>query len=135
MLPDGNVANIGDERFLCTELLFKPQIKDYQFVGIHRTLVSAIDKCEDSDVKREMYANIVLCGGTTMLKGFPERIAKEMIRLAPADTKVHVIADRDRNYRAWLGGSVLAHLETFPQRVITRWEFEEEGVEIVHRMC
>ena len=135
MLSDGSVINIGDERFRCTELLFKPQVKDYQFDGVHRTMVSSINKCDDSDLEKEMYANIVLCGGSTMLKGFPERIEKEMIRFAPAGTKVHVIASPHRKYGAWVGGSILGYLATFPEMVITRKEYDEEGVEIVHRKC
>jgi actin-related protein len=39
-------------------------------------------KC-DVDIRRDLYANVVLSGGTTMFSGIGERMMKEMSQLAP----------------------------------------------------
>ena len=86
-------------------------------------------------VPADLYANIVLSGGTTMFKGLSERIEKEVASLAPQTMRVRVVTTRERNLGAWFGGSILASLETFPQMVITRNEYNERGPGIVHRKC
>jgi actin-related protein len=47
--------------------------------------------------------------------------------------KIKVIADPDRKDAAWIGGSILASLDTFPQMVITHEEYNDCGPGIVHR--
>ncbi|KAH0792529.1 actin [Histomonas meleagridis] len=89
----------------------------------------------DIDVRKDLYANIVLSGGTTMFEGLPERMEKEMVRLAPPTMKIKVVAPPERKYAVWIGGSILASLATFPQMVITRDEYNEAGPGIVHRKC
>lgn len=50
----------------------------------------SIMKC-DMDVRKDLYSNIVLSGGTTMLPGTPERLSKEMQGLVPSGTKINVV--------------------------------------------
>ena len=133
-LPDGNVITIADERFRCPELLFKPHMNGFEFDGIDKTLFDSIIKC-DIDVRKDLYSNIVLSGGTTMFEGLPERIEKEITNLAPPTIKVKVIAPPERKYAVWIGGSILASLATFPQMVITHDEYNDAGPGIVHRKC
>ena len=133
-LPDGNVITIADERFRCPELLFQPHMNGFEFDGIDKTLFDSVMKC-DIDVRKDLYANIVLSGGTTMFNGLPERIAKEITTLAPPTMKVKVVAPPERKYAVWIGGSILASLATFPQMVITHEEYNDAGPGIVHRKC
>jgi actin len=133
-LPDGNEIVIGNERFRCPELLFKPSFNGFDFDGIDQTLFASITKC-DRDLWKDLYANIVLSGGTTCFPGFPERIEKEITRLAPSRMKIEVVAHPARKYAAWIGGSKLASLATFPQMMITREEYNDAGSWIVHRKC
>jgi actin len=125
---------IGRERFRCAELLFKPSFNGFEFDGIDQTLFDSIMRC-DIDVRKDVYANIVLSGGSTMFQGLPERIEKEIIRLAPPPMKIKVIARPERKYAVWIGGSILASLATFPQMVITHEEYNAAGPGIVHRKC
>ena len=133
-LPDGQVITFGKERFMCPELLFKPSMNGIEADGIDRTTYDSIMNC-DIDVRKDLYANIVLSGGTTMFEGIAERMEKEITALAPPTMKVKVIAPPERKYAVWIGGSILASLATFPQMVITREEFNEAGPSIVHRKC
>ena len=42
-------------------------------------------KC-DVDIRKDLYANIVFCGGNTMYPGIGERMTKELSALAPTST-------------------------------------------------
>ena len=51
-------------------------------------------KC-DVDIRKDLYANIVLSGGTTMYPGIGERMTKELTALAPSTMKIKVVAPPD----------------------------------------
>jgi actin-related protein len=133
-LPDGQVITIGNERFRCPEVLFQPSFIGLEQSGIHTLTYESIMKC-DVDIRKELYGNIVLSGGTTMFNGIAERLSKEMTALAPPTIKVKVVAPPERKYSVWIGGSILSSLSTFQQMWITKDEYNESGPSIVHRKC
>lgn len=133
-LPDGQVITIGSERFRCPEVLFDPSLIGLNEDGIQDIAFRSIMQC-DSDVRRDMYANMVLSGGTTMFKGIGERVTKEIIGLLPSSMKVKVIAPPERLYSVWTGGSIMACLSSFEQKWITVYDYEEYGPSIVHQKC
>ncbi|KAL0365963.1 UNVERIFIED_CONTAM: actin [Sesamum radiatum] len=65
--------------------------------------------------RKDLYENIVLSGGSTMLPGFADRMSKEISDVAPRNTNINIVAPPDRNYTVWIGGSILASLTTFRQ--------------------
>ncbi|KAL5229089.1 hypothetical protein ABZP36_017354 [Zizania latifolia] len=67
-LPDEQVITISSERFRCPEVLFQPSMIGMESVGIHETNYNSIIKCE-VDIRKDLYGNIVLSGGSTMLPG------------------------------------------------------------------
>jgi actin beta/gamma 1 len=71
-LPDGQVITIGDERFRAPEALFQPSMLGLESAGIHETTYNSIMKC-DVDIRKDLYGNIVLSGGTTMYPGIADR--------------------------------------------------------------
>jgi actin len=91
-------------------------------------------KC-DVDVRKDLYANIVLSGGTTMYPGIVDRLKQDVTERAPKTMTIKVVAPEERKYAVWVGGSILASLATFPQMVITKEEYDEAGASIVHRKC
>jgi len=133
-LPDGQVIVIGNERFRCPEALFQPSFLGRESAGIHETTFNTIMKC-DVDIRKDLYGNIVLSGGTTMFPGIAERMQKEITNLAPPTMKVKIIAPPERKYSVWIGGSILASLSTFQQMWISKEEYDESGPAIVHRKC
>jgi actin-related protein len=133
-LPDGNIITIGNERFRCPEVLFQPSFIGKEAAGIHDTMFQTIMKC-DVDIRKDLYSNIVLSGGTTMFNGIAERLTKEITSLAPAAMKIKVVAPPERKYSVWIGGSILASLSTFQQMWISKAEYDESGPSIVHRKC
>lgn len=133
-LPDGNVITINNERFRCPEFLFKPLMNGFEEDGIDRIIYNSIMKC-NIGARKDLYSNIVLSGGSSMIEGFPERIEKEITSLAPPTMKVKVHAAPERKYSVWIGGSIFASISTFPNWLITHDEYNDNGVEIVHRKC
>jgi len=133
-LPDGNVITIGSERFRAPETLFQPNFIGMESSGIHKLTFDSIMKC-DVDIRRDLYKNIVMSGGTTMFNGIPARLEKEMKALAPQGMDIKVIAPPERKYSVWIGGSILASLSTFEEMWVTKEEYDESGPTIVHRKC
>eukprot|EP01029_Cantina_marsupialis_P023601 TRINITY_DN591_c0_g2_i1.p1 TRINITY_DN591_c0_g2~~TRINITY_DN591_c0_g2_i1.p1 ORF type:complete len:377 (-),score=96.05 TRINITY_DN591_c0_g2_i1:268-1398(-) len=133
-LPDGNVVTVASERFRCPEILFQPNLYGKEDLGIHDTMFRTIMKC-DVDIRKDLYNNIVLSGGTTMFPGIADRLTKEITALAPSTMKIRVIAPPERKYSVWIGGSILASLSTFASMWISKAEYEESGPSIVHRKC
>jgi len=133
-LPDDSILTIHNERFRCPEVMFQPSFVYKEAAGIHETLFQTIMKC-DVDIRKDLYSNIVLSGGTTMFPGIAERLTKELTSLAPAAMKIKVVAPPERKYSVWIGGSILASLSTFRQMWITKAEYDERGPTIVHRKC
>merc|ERR1712093_838827 len=75
-LPDGQVITIGNERFRGPEA-----------AGAHEFCYNSIMKC-DVDIRKDLYGNIVMSGGTTMYPGIADRVQKEVQALAPPTMKI-----------------------------------------------
>jgi actin-related protein len=133
-LPDGQVITIGAERFRCPEVLFKPNFIGLEQEGIHKLTFQSIMKC-DVDIRKDLYNNVVMSGGTTMFNGIPERMQKEIKALAPDSMTIKIIAPPERKYSVWIGGSILSSLSTFEEMWIQKAEYDEAGPSIVHRKC
>jgi actin beta/gamma 1 len=133
-LPDGSHLTIGNERFRAPEALFQPSLLGLDIDGADETTFKSIMKC-DLDIRRDLYGNVVLSGGTTMYAGIAERLTKELTNRAPPSMKVKVVAPPERKFSVWIGGSILSSLSSFQQMWVSKAEYEEAGPSIVHRKC
>jgi actin-related protein len=133
-LPDGNVVTINSQRFRCPEVLFQPSMIGKELTGIDQTTYDSIMKC-DVDIRKDLYANVVMSGGTTMFKDIDVRLQAELERLAPGAMRIKVVAPPERKYSVWIGGSILSSLSTFQSMWITKEEYDDAGPSIVHRKC
>jgi actin-related protein len=133
-LPDGVIITVGNERFRCPEALFQPSLLGMEIDGMHQTTYNSIMK-SDIDIRKELFGNIVLSGGTTMFPGIADRMQKEVTNLAPSAMKIKIIAPPERKYSVWIGGSILASLATFNSMWISSQEYNEIGASVVHRKC
>merc|ERR1712227_707426 len=118
-LPDGQVITISNERFRCPEVLFQPSFVGKEDEGVHVLTYNSIMKC-DIDIRKDLYGNIVLSGGSTMFPGIADRMNKEITAKAPTSMTV------------WIGGSILASLSTFEEMWVTKEEYDDSGPSIVH---
>nr|XP_015107812.1 actin, cytoplasmic 1-like [Vicugna pacos] len=96
-LPDGQVITVGSERFCCPEALFQPTFLGLEACGIHETTLNSIMKC-DVDIRKDLYTNTVLSGGTTIYPGITSRMQKELTALAPSMVKVKIIVTPELKY-------------------------------------
>ena len=135
-LPDGQIVKVSNERFRCPEALFQPNLIGMQIGGIHQFINQSIADCDDSSaLRKELYANILLTGGTTFLPGINERLQKELTTLAPSVKKIKILSPIERQYSAWRGGSLIASMPAFNKMCITKEEYDEHGPSIVHQKC
>jgi len=135
-LPDGSTVTVGNECFQGPEALFQPTLVglESETQGIHQLARSSILRCP-LDSRKDLFDNIVLCGGSTMFPGMQERLSEELKRLVPSSMDVKVVAPPERVNSTWIGGSILASLASFDKKWITRDEYAEVGPSIVHRKC
>ena len=133
-LPDGQVISVGDQMFRCPEALFQPSMLGVEVDGIHETVHNSIMKC-DIDTRKALYENIVLAGGTTLCPGITDRMQKEITALAPDSMKIKILPPPERRYSAWIGGSMLTSFSNFKQMWISKQEYTESGLSIIHRKC
>lgn len=131
-------------------MLFKPDLIGEECEGIHEVLMYSIQK-SDMDLRKMLYQNIVLSGGSTLFKNFGDRLLQEIKKNVAKDMKIRVssggtkkgshfnnfshqiAAPQERLYSTWMGGSILASLDTFKKMWISKREFDEEGQRAVHR--
>ncbi|KAI8810503.1 actin-like protein [Cladochytrium replicatum] len=130
-LPDGNIVKLGSERFRAPEILFNPEIIGQEYPGVHQVVVDCINKA-DMDLRKNLYANIVLSGGSTLCKGFGDRLLHEVKKLAMKEMKIKIFVPPERKWSTWIGGSILASLSTFKKMWVSAEEYEEDP-DIIHR--
>lgn len=148
-LPDGNVLDIGAPRFHISECLFQraegKQISGLEgsdfpgmtFKGLQHMVAESVGAC-DVDVRKEMYNNIILTGGTSLIPGFGARLTNELNADLPAVLKTKVVAPSngiERTFGAWVGGAILGSLGTFHQMWLSRQEYAEQGASILAQKC
>jgi len=133
-LPSGEEITLLEERYKCPEALFDPTVLGREAGGIHDQLYNSVMKC-DIDLRREMFGNVVLSGGTTLLPGLEARLNDELKSMVPPTMRVKAVAPPERRFSVWMGGSILADLKTFQQMWISSEEYYEIGAHIVHRKC
>lgn len=126
-LPGGQIIQVDHrKRFSASEIIFSPEIINSSAKGIVEMAYDSIEKC-DSDLKINLYNNIVLAGGSTLMPGFKERFEDEIIRLAEhnAKTDINITADLHRKNAAWIGGSMLASFSTFKDMCISKDDYDQ----------
>ena len=133
-LPDGTRVRLSSKRWNVVEALFQPSLlpgADDQQRGIHKLAIDSIHKC-DSDISASLLQNVVLSGGTSMIRHLPERVEAELAALAPSE-RIKVHASTERSHATWIGGSILASLPTFQDLWVTKADYEEYGQN--HPVC
>lgn len=150
-LPDGHLVQLGAEQFRSLEILFNPQLIGNESPGLHELTSLAISKT-DLDLRPGLYQNIIISGGSTLLKNFGERLLVELKNQQQqmggssswnysryssdysANMKVKISAPPERKYSTWIGGSILAGLSTFKKMWVTSQEYNEDS-DLIHKKC
>lgn len=140
-------VDVGFERFLGPEIFFNPEMANSEFLA---PLSEIVDDCIQNspiDVRRPLYKNIVLSGGSTMFRDFDRRLQRDIQRLVNARLKtsyslsqgrlepkpidVQVLSHHMQRYAVWFGGSMLASLSEFYSTYChTKAQYDEWGPSI-----
>ncbi|RLI09075.1 hypothetical protein DRO32_01385 [Candidatus Bathyarchaeota archaeon] len=133
-LADGTTIRLGEELFLAPEVLFNPPLMGLDLDPLPKLILDSIMAC-DIDQRRDLLENIIVCGGTSLLKGLKERLRVELERLLREEgirTRPRVVMPKLREFYAWMGASKLASLVEDLGLWVTREEYEEHGASIVN---
>jgi hypothetical protein len=130
-LPDGQLIELGAERFRAPELLFRPSLVGDESQRRRRL------RRERRAPRRPRAATPALgqhCAERRLdaADGFGERLLNELKALG-GDVKINISAPKERRFSTWMGGSILATLGTFKQMWVLRKEYEDEGANVVNR--
>jgi len=127
-LPDGQVITVGRERFSAPEVLFKPSLIGLESEGIHNLIYGSIMKT-DPKVRKDLYNNIVLTGGSTLFNSIDERLLKEISAIASPTVRISVIASPQRGSLSWIGASKAS--SSFESSWISVDDYSEKGPSIL----
>jgi actin-like protein 6A len=104
-LPDGNVIDVGVERYKIPELLFQPELigsfglggdaPDLKNAkGLSQLVLENINRC-DVDVRKDLFGGMLLAGGGSLFPQLRERLEAELHDAAPTNVRVKVTASQN----------------------------------------
>ncbi|XP_060604343.1 actin-related protein 3 isoform X2 [Ruditapes philippinarum] len=139
-------VDVGYERFLGPEIFFHPEFSNPDFTTPISEVVDTVIQQSPIDVRRGLYKNIVLSGGSTMFKDFGRKLQRDVKRVVdgrlkvseelsggrikPKPIDVQVITHHMQRYAVWFGGSMLASTPEFYQVCHTKADYDEHGPSI-----
>lgn len=142
-------VDIGYERFLAPEIFFNPEIASSDFLTPLPEVVDTVIQQSPIDVRRGLYKNIVLSGGSTMFQHFGQRLKKDLNSIVQerlhaseaaggnlarsSGLDVNVISHKMQRYAVWYGGSLLGSLPDFYSFCYDKKDYEEHGPSIVRK--
>lgn len=140
-----NTVDVGYERFLAPEIFFNPEICSSDYLTPLPTVVDQVIQSSPIDVRKKLYKNIVLSGGSTMFKDFGRRLQRDLKGLAnerielseklsgvkSTGVDVQVISHKRQRNAVWFGGSLLAQTSEFKSYCYTKQDYDEYGPNIV----
>lgn len=154
VLPDGTQVNletkIGKDLKRVPELLFTEQIPfaeefaagrenlveqhaTLSNLPLHKLVHESLTAVGDADLRKELCANIVLVGGSSLLPHMEQRLSSEISSIVSGGQKCKVIGSKfsvERSHAAWIGASILTSLGSFQQLWLSRKEYDELGVSL-----
>lgn len=132
--------DVGYEQFLGPEVFFSPDILSTTHTRALPQVVDDVIQSCPIDVRKGLYKNIVLSGGTTMFRNFHSRLQRDMRQLVKdrlgeraGKMEVNVVSHERQRYAVWYGGSVVGSSPQFNQIAISKAQYDEEGPSICRR--
>lgn len=132
-----STVDVGYERFLAPEIFFNPEIYSSDFLTPLPLVVDGVIQQSPIDVRRGLYKNIVLSGGSTLYKDFGRRLQRDIKQLVDARIRasevrsggarsggldVQVISHKRQRHGPWFGGSLLGQTPEFRSYCHTKAE-------------
>ena len=135
VLPDGREISftMGRDRMMGGELLFRPSYAPHNkdVIPVHEILWNCLQELPFS-VARSVKDSVVVCGGTTTIDGFADRLVSEMDCLASTQLKPRLVHPRDRGDLVFKGLCITSCLPQFDPLFVTKDEYNESGPAAAH---
>lgn len=143
-------VDMGYERFLTPEIFFNPEIISSQYLTPLPNIVDDVIQSSPIDVRRGLYKNIVLSGGSTLFDNFGRRLQRDIgdlvkRRIEASEKRsggarsggldVAVISHKCQRHGPWYGGSLLGQTAEFRSYCHTKADYDEIGPSIVRRFA
>ncbi|KAJ6252401.1 actin-5c-related [Anaeramoeba flamelloides] len=116
--------------------LFSPHLVSKTCKPIHEMIQQSVMSC-DLTVRQDLLKNIVLIGGSTLTKGFVEKLWFHLKEISPEMSEINFFvpnSEEDRGFFNWLGGSLFGNVyKTSNSLLVTKILYEEEGPDILNQ--
>lgn len=129
---DGSVIACKEIQIEAPEVIYKPTVYGYRQKSANEILKKTIESL-NIEMRKAMFQNTVLSGGTTCIRDYETRFIKEYKLVVPANSvnDVKVSVPTDRKYAVFLGGSILTCLASFAGSWITLKDYQEKGEDAI----
>ncbi|EFC37747.1 hypothetical protein NAEGRDRAFT_53573 [Naegleria gruberi] len=132
-LPDGTLIETSRERYECVECLFNPNLVGISSdFGIAELIYNSICKCP-IDTKLDLYSNIILSGGTSLIQDFNVKLKQELDQLNQRHS-FRIISPPERNYSSWIGASIVSSMGHMRPYRVHKEQYNEYGCSIMDRI-
>lgn len=143
VLQDTQLLSLTDERFVVPEALFHPNIvfdgsnstaispvvQNATFKNLSDLVLEAIMACPET-IRPLMLGNIVVCGGTSQIPNFAQRLQRELTKEMPLDWVVRIRVPSSpmaHDEMAWHGGVALGQTDVVNNVSVSKSEYFEHG--------
>jgi actin-related protein len=136
-LLDGTEIILDKEKTLCPEVLFHPEMINKTVGGVANTFCSCVSAIDHLTKNKFEGNNLIIAGGSTLLKGFSERLKVEIGKYYGGKYKdrMNIINIKERNNLQWIGASTYSLMQIFKGLCTTKDEYNNYGPSAVHNKC
>lgn len=145
-LIDGTTISLSRERFEAPEAFFKPAMLSCESTGLADMIFEVIQNA-DIDCRADLYRNIILSGGSSLLHGMQERLNVELNHLYKREVlhgeesrsvgwTPQILAPHSRQHLVFEGATLFADLIAEETSFwVTASEYSQGGIDCVLEKC
>jgi actin-related protein 3 len=144
-------CDVGYERFLAPEVWFSPEMVSSEYTTPVAVLINRAVRLSPIQDRMQLFANIVLSGGSTTFSGLAGRLQADVQTIVNADLQanaeiaskklgrevkagkvpVKIVEHKRQQYAVWYGGAMLAMTgKAFYSQCLTKGQYDEVGPSI-----
>ena len=127
-LPDESKIKIGEERKSCTDIIFDKNLLGKNNLTMDEMIYNSINNI-DINLTLKLYEDIILSGGNTLIKGFPEALHQK-IKSRNKNIKVRLFTPKKPQNCSWIGGKVVSSMDNYKNIWISKEDWNEKGENI-----
>ncbi|BFZ57277.1 Actin-related protein 5 [Savitreella phatthalungensis] len=132
LLARDHQLHLNVERIRCPETLFRPSLVGLDACGLVEIANGLITQHAATHPTRPpLYADVFLTGGSSLLRGFGDRIKRDLTAVLPWKAPLKVRSAEDPVLDGWRGASEWASGDGLKHAGITRKDYDEFGPDYI----